>query len=79
MFTHPTNTIQDHNIQPALCILINDDDFKNKIGVEIEKNKIDLPVNMGSLNKVKTDEEIAAWRKGESFPDPWPHSIRRIE
>ncbi|MCG8459213.1 MAG: GTP-binding protein [Holophagales bacterium] len=26
-----------------------------------------------------TDEEIAAWQAGESFPDPWPQSIRRIE
>ncbi|MEM1044241.1 MAG: GTP-binding protein [Bacteroidota bacterium] len=26
-----------------------------------------------------TDEEIAAWQRGESFPDPWPTSVRRIE
>ncbi|MEM6821533.1 MAG: GTP-binding protein, partial [Verrucomicrobiota bacterium] len=26
-----------------------------------------------------TDEEIAAWKKGETFNDPWPKSIRRIE
>ena len=26
-----------------------------------------------------TDEEIAAWQKGESFTDPWPQSLRRIE
>lgn len=26
-----------------------------------------------------TDEEIAAWQKGESFPDPWPTSIRRMK
>lgn len=26
-----------------------------------------------------TDEEVAAWQRGEEFPDPWPKSIRRIE
>ena len=26
-----------------------------------------------------TDEEVAAWKRGEEFPDPWPKSIRRIE
>ncbi|NEP61954.1 MAG: hypothetical protein F6K31_34230 [Symploca sp. SIO2G7] len=26
-----------------------------------------------------TDEEITAWQKGETFPDPWPKSIRHIE
>lgn len=26
-----------------------------------------------------TEEEVIAWQKGETFPDPWPKSIRRIE
>ncbi|MEM0968770.1 MAG: GTP-binding protein [Verrucomicrobiota bacterium] len=26
-----------------------------------------------------TDEEIAAWQDGETFPDPWPTSLRHIE
>ena len=26
-----------------------------------------------------TDEEVAAWQRGETFPDPWPQSIREIE
>ncbi|MEM8640723.1 MAG: GTP-binding protein [Cyanobacteria bacterium P01_G01_bin.54] len=26
-----------------------------------------------------TDEEITAWQNGETFPDPWPQSIRQIE
>ena len=26
-----------------------------------------------------TDEEIAAWQRGESFDDPWPTSIRSVE
>lgn len=26
-----------------------------------------------------TEEEIAAWQNGETFPDPWPKSLRRIE
>ncbi|MGB0291245.1 MAG: CobW family GTP-binding protein [Luteolibacter sp.] len=26
-----------------------------------------------------TDEEIAAWKRGESFPDPWPQELRRVD
>ncbi|MEM7794602.1 MAG: GTP-binding protein [Cyanobacteria bacterium P01_C01_bin.118] len=26
-----------------------------------------------------TDEEITAWQNGETFPDPWPQNIRRID
>ena len=26
-----------------------------------------------------TDEEITAWQNGETFPDPWPQSLRRID
>ena len=26
-----------------------------------------------------TDEEIAAWQNGETFPDPWPKSLRNVE
>jgi len=25
-----------------------------------------------------TDEEVTAWKNGETFPDPWPTSIRRV-
>ncbi|MCU0750097.1 MAG: GTP-binding protein [Akkermansiaceae bacterium] len=25
-----------------------------------------------------TDAEVAAWQRGESFPDPWPQSLRKI-
>ena len=25
-----------------------------------------------------TDEEIAAWQRGETFPDPWPKTIREV-
>jgi len=25
-----------------------------------------------------TDEEIAAWKRGENFPDPWPTELRRV-
>jgi NAD-dependent DNA ligase len=44
-----------------------DDDFKNKVGVEIEKNKIDLPVSMGSMTKIKTQEEVEAWYKSKNI------------
>ncbi len=26
-----------------------------------------------------TEEEIAAWQRGETFPDPWPKSLQRID
>ncbi|MEM7698196.1 MAG: GTP-binding protein [Verrucomicrobiota bacterium] len=26
-----------------------------------------------------TEEEVAAWTRGESFPDPWPTSIRKLD
>ena len=29
-------------------------------------------------NALCTDEEVAAWQRGEPFPDPWPTSLRRI-
>ncbi|MCM8536910.1 MAG: hypothetical protein NE334_13315 [Lentisphaeraceae bacterium] len=41
--------------------MVDDDSFKSKVGVEVEKNKIDLAVPMGSLNKVKTLTEINSW------------------
>lgn len=25
-----------------------------------------------------TDEEVAAWERGESFPDPWPKTLKRV-
>jgi NAD-dependent DNA ligase/O-acetyl-ADP-ribose deacetylase (regulator of RNase III) len=50
-----------------LLTLVVDEDFKNKIGVEIEKNKIDLPVPMGSMTKIKTQEEVEAWYKAKNI------------
>ncbi|RCL38498.1 MAG: hypothetical protein DBX00_03020 [Verrucomicrobia bacterium] len=26
-----------------------------------------------------TDDEIAAWERGETFPDPWPQTLRQID
>ena len=26
-----------------------------------------------------TDQEIAAWKRGKSFPDPWPQKLRRVD
>ncbi|MBB5349956.1 G3E family GTPase [Haloferula luteola] len=25
-----------------------------------------------------TDPEISAWQRGEAFPDPWPHDLRKV-
>jgi G3E family GTPase len=29
-------------------------------------------------NALCTDAEVAAWQRGESFPDPWPQSLKRF-
>jgi len=26
-----------------------------------------------------TPDEVAAWQRGESFDDPWPRTLRRLE
>ena len=41
--------------------MVEDDSFKSKVGIEIERNKVELKVPMGSLNKVKTFAEIKSW------------------
>ena len=51
-----------------LLDLVEDDSFKSKVGVEVEKNKIDLAVPMGSLNKIKSNEEIKAWCDSKKIP-----------
>jgi DNA ligase (NAD+) len=51
-----------------LLDLIDDDSFKNKVGVEVEKNKIELAVPMGSLNKIKTYEEVTSWCERKEIP-----------
>ena len=51
-----------------LLDLVEDDSFKNKVGVEIERNKIDLAVPMGSLNKIKSYEEILSWCDSKKIP-----------
>ena len=38
-----------------------DDIQKTAVGVTLSKDKVELPVKMGSLNKVKTTKEIDAW------------------
>jgi G3E family GTPase len=30
-------------------------------------------------NALCTDAEVAAWQHGESFPDPWPQSLKRFD
>ena len=44
-----------------LLDMVDDESFKSKVGVEVVKNKVDLAVPMGSLNKVKTFDEISSW------------------
>jgi hypothetical protein len=26
-----------------------------------------------------TDAEVEAWQRGETFPDPWPTELRRVD
>ena len=44
-----------------LLSLVDDEALKNKVGIEIEKDKVELAVPMGSLNKVKTRSELLSW------------------
>ena len=44
-----------------LLDMVEDAGFKSKVGVEVARNKVELAVPMGSLNKVKTYEEISSW------------------
>ena len=44
-----------------LLSLVDDEALKNQVGIEIDKNKIELAVPMGSLNKVKTRAELLSW------------------
>jgi len=32
----------------------------------------------GLLSCLCTDEEVAAWQRGETFPDPWPKTFRKV-
>jgi DNA ligase (NAD+) len=47
---------------------VNDQKFRSKVGYEIEKNKVELAVPMGSLNKIKTQAEVFDWSKSKSIP-----------
>ena len=49
--------------------LSDDSLLKSQVGVEVEKNKIDLPVKMGSLNKTKTIDELLNWVGNSSLTD----------
>ena len=51
-----------------LLQLINDDIFTNQIGITIEKNKSLLPIKLGSLNKIKSQEEINDWIRLKEIP-----------
>jgi NAD-dependent DNA ligase len=44
-----------------------DESQKSQVGIELSKDKVELPVKMGSLNKVKTTSEIEAWIKSKSI------------
>lgn len=45
-----------------------DEKQKSDIGVELSKDKVELPVKMGSLNKVKTLKEIISWKDTKKIP-----------
>jgi G3E family GTPase len=49
----------------------------------IELTLIGLPAARDAFaaalqNALCTDAEVAAWQRGESFPDPWPQSLKRF-
>ena len=45
-----------------------DEKQKSAVGVELSKDKVELPVKMGSLNKVKTLKEIISWKDTKKIP-----------
>jgi G3E family GTPase len=50
----------------------------------IELTLIGLPAARDAFaaalrNALCTDAEVAAWQRGESFPDPWPQSLKRFD
>ena len=47
---------------------VNDAKFRERVGYEVEKNKVELAVPMGSLNKIKTQSEVFDWSKSKSIP-----------
>ena len=38
---------------------VNDAKFRERVGYELEKNKVQLAVPMGSLNKIKTQKKFS--------------------
>ena len=44
---------------------VNDAKFRERVGYELEKNKVQLAVPMGSLNKIKTQKEVFEWSKSK--------------
>ena len=53
--------------------------FRNVHSMKIQKSPIRFPLLAALQDALCTDEEVAAWKRGEEFPDPWPKSIRRVE
>lgn len=50
----------------------------------IELTLIGLPATRDAFaaalqNALCTDAEVAAWQRGESFPDPWPQSLKSFD
>ena len=52
-----------------LMELIDDEEFRSKVGIEVVRNKTQLPIKMGSLNKIKTIEEVQKWKKSHKIDE----------
>lgn len=61
----PIMSDQDYDqLLDQLAILSPDDELLTKVGVEVdETRKVKLPIEMASMNKIKTIEEIDSWIK----------------
>ena len=50
-----------------LLSLIKDESFKKQVGLEVKKDKVFLPIKMGSLNKIKNFDDVLKWLTSQNI------------
>ena len=53
------------DVYDSLLDQIDDIELKTKVGFDIKGTKHKLPINMGSLNKIKTESELSDWKNSK--------------
>lgn len=77
----------DHKLLPEECEILRERAMKQDPVFgdrHIELTLIGLPAAREAFaaalrNALCTDDEVAKWQRGDSFPDPWPQSFKRFE